>query len=155
MNPNIPQITTGNPLASRWQNDSSNPEETPAGYRDQWFEYNMDFLVPANTLAQNLFIILDRDADFVFRQLEPTAYQVGANTPYTLVGAFRFKDSFGNPLDDDLVTQEVHGPFFPQLILPAGSRFFLDFDNTQNAFQTQVAVILRGCKRFKRPGGSR
>jgi hypothetical protein len=38
---------------------------------------------------------------------------------------------------------------FPELMLPAGSRFFLDFDNTQQASQTQVAVILRGCKRFK------
>ena len=45
------QIITGNPLASRWQCDSSCPEETPVGYFDQWFEYNMDFLVPANTLA--------------------------------------------------------------------------------------------------------
>ena len=145
----IPQITTGNPLASRWQNDSSNPEDTPAGYRDQWFEYNMDFLVPANTLAQGLYIILDRDADFVLRQLEPTGYQTGtAGT--TLVGAFRFKDSFGNPLDDDLVLSEVHGPLFTELVLPAGSRFFLDFDNTQQGFQVQVAVVLRGCKRFKR-----
>ena len=142
------QITTGNPLASRWQNDSSCPDETPAGYFDQWFEYNMDFLVPANTLAQNLFIILDRDADFVLRQLEPTAYQESGN-PDALVGAFRFKDSYGNPLDDDLVTNEVHGPIFPELVLPAGSRFFLDFDNTQQAYTTQVAVILRGCKRFK------
>lgn len=144
------QIITGNPLASRWQNDSSCPEETPAGYFDQWFEYNMNFLVPANTLAQNLFITLDRDGDFVLRQLEPTGYQQGG-TSTTIVGAFRFKDSFGNPLDEDLVTNEVHGPIFPQLVLPAGTRFFLDFDNTQNAFTTQVAVILRGCKRFKVP----
>jgi hypothetical protein len=144
------QITTGNPLASRWQMDSSNPAETPAGYLDQWFEYNMNFLVPANTLAQNLFIVLDRDADFVFRQVEPTAYHYLNNTPTAIVGAFRFKDSFGNPLDDDLITNEVHGPFFPELVLPAGSRFFLDFDNTQQAFEVQVAVILRGCKRFKR-----
>jgi len=143
----IPQITTGNPLASRWQQDSSYPEETPKGYRDEWFEYAMDFLVPANQLAQNLFIVLDRDADFVFRQIEPTAYQTG--TFGAIVGAFRFKDGYGNPLDDDLITNEVHGPFFPELVLPAGSRFFVDVDNTQNAFQIQVAVILRGCKRFK------
>jgi len=141
-------IITGNPLASRWQQDSSMPEETPAGYSDVWFEYNMNVLVTANQLAQNLFITLDRDADFVLRQLEPTAYQSGG-TATVLVGAFRFKDSFGNPLDEDLILNEVHGPIFPELVLPAGSRFFLDFDNTQQAFTTQVAVILRGCKRFK------
>ena len=143
----IPQITTGNPLASRWQMDSSNPEETPSGSFDQWFEYNMNFTVPANTLAQGLYIILDRDADFVLRQLEPNGYELGTTTQ---VGAFRFKDSFGNPLDDDLVLSEVHGPLFTELVLPAGSRFFLDFDNTQQGFQVQVAVVLRGCKRFKR-----
>lgn len=140
-------ITTGNPLASRWQQDSSLPEETPQGFKDTWFEYAMNFVVPAQTLAQNLYIILDRDADFVLRQIEPTAYQAGA--PTVLFGAFRFKDSFGNPIDDDLVTQEVHGPLFPELVLPAGSRFFYDFDNTQQAFQVQTAVILRGCKRAK------
>jgi hypothetical protein len=143
-------ISTGNPLASRWQNDSSQPDETPSGYRDQWFQYAMNFTVPANTLAQNLYIILDRDADFVLRQIQPNGYQFGSPASGQ-VGAFRFKDSYGNPLDDDLVTQEVHGPIFPELVLPAGSRFFTDFDNTQNAFQAQVAIILRGCKRFKRP----
>lgn len=141
-------ITTGNPLASRWQQDSSCPEETPVGYFDQWFEYCANFQVPATTLAQNLFIVLDRDADFVFRGVQPTAYPVGGPTGQ-LLGAFRFKDSYGNPLDDDLVTNEVHGPFFPELVLPAGSRFFFDFDNTQNGATTQVAIILRGCKRFK------
>lgn len=143
-------ITTGNPLAMRWQQDSSCPDETPAGYFDQWFEYCANFQVPANQLAQNLFIILDRDADFVFRQVEPTAYEAG--DPTTLFGAFRFKDSYGNPLDDDLITNEVHGPFFPELLLPAGSRFFFDFDNTQQGFQVTVAIILRGCKRFKVSG---
>lgn len=149
MQPQMQLITTGNPLATRWQQDSSCPEETPPGYFDQWFEYAANFLVPAASLAQNLFIILDRDADFVFRQIEPTAYQNVAGDASILVGAFRFKDSYGNALDDDLVTHEVHGPIFPELVLPAGSRFFFDFDNTQNAFTTQVAIIMRGCKRFK------
>lgn len=148
MQPTTLTITTDNPLATRWQQDSSCPEETPGGYFDQWFEYCANFQVPANGLAQNLFIVLDRDADFVLRQIEPNGYPTAG--PVTeLVGAFRFKDSYGNPLDDDLVTQEVHGPIFPELVLPAGSRFFFDFDNTQNAFTTQVAIILRGCKRFR------
>jgi hypothetical protein len=91
--------------------------------------------------------VLDKDADFVLRQLEPTAYQAGHVT--TLVGAYRFKDGFGHSLSENLVTSEVHGPIFPELVLPKGTRFFVDFDNTQNAFSTQVAIILRGCKRFK------
>jgi len=148
MNPNIIPISTTNPLASRWQMDSSNPEETPQGYRDVWFEYTMNFTVPALTFAQNLFIILDGDADFVLRQIEPNAFQAG--TPATLYGAFRFKDSFGNPLDDDLLTSvDFYGPLFPELLLPRGKRFFLDFDNTQQAFTVTIAVILRGCKRVQ------
>lgn len=131
----------------RWQQDSSCPEETPDGYFDQWFEYAFNFQVLANTLAQNQFVVLDRDADFVLRQIEPTGYPIGLATD--LVGAFRFKDSYGNPLDDDLVTNEVHGPIFPELVLPAGSRFFFDFDNTQQGATTQVAIIMRGCKRFR------
>jgi hypothetical protein len=149
MNPNIITISTTNPLASRWQRDSSNPEETPQGYRDEWFEYTMNFTVSAETFAQNLYIILDGDADFVLRQIEPNAYQTGS--PTTLLGAFRFKDCFGNPLDDDLLTStDFYGPMFPELVLPKGKRFFLDFDNTQQAFDVNVAVILRGCKRFQR-----
>jgi hypothetical protein len=142
-----PTITTGNPLSSRWQRDSSCPEETPQGYRDQFFEYPMNFTVIANQLAQGLFITFDMDSDFVLRQIEPTAYQAGSSA--TLVGAFRFRDGFGNALSEDLVTNDVHGPIFPQLVLPAGSRFFMDFDNSQNAFSAIVAVILRGAKRFK------
>jgi hypothetical protein len=38
---------------------------------------------------------------------------------------------------------------FPDLWLPGGSRVFLDYDNTQQAFSQQIAVILRGCKRYK------
>jgi hypothetical protein len=140
-------ITSDNPLAPRWMRDSSCPEETPTGFRDQFFEYPMNFIVPANLFQQNLYIVLDKDADFVLRQLEPTAYQAGHVT--TLVGAYRFKDGFGHSLSENLVTAEVHGPIFPELVLPKGTRFFVDFDNTQNAFSTQVAIILRGCKRFK------
>jgi len=148
MNPNIVPISTINPLASRWQRDSSNPEETPQGFRDVWFEYTMNFTVNANTFAQNLFIILDGDADFVLRQIEPTSYQVGVPGTY-FYGAYRFKDCFGNPIDDDLVTAtDVYGPIFPELVLQKGKRLFLDFDNTQQAFAVNVAVILRGCKRF-------
>jgi hypothetical protein len=140
-------ITTGNPLATRWQRDSSCPEETPAGFRDQWFEYPMNFTVGANVFAQGLFITLDRDADFVLRGIQPNAYQTGAVS--TLVGAFRFRDGFGNALSEDLITQDVHGPLFPELTLPAGSRFFMDFDNSQQAFSVNLAVLLRGCKRYK------
>jgi hypothetical protein len=145
MTPNL--ITTGNPFSVRWQRDSSCPEETPAGYRDQFFQYPMNFTVAANQFAQGLFITLDRDSDFVLRSLEPNGFQAG--NALVLVGAFRFRDGFGNALSDDLVTQDVHGPLWPPLVLPAGSRFFLDFDNTQNAFATTVGVILRGAKRFK------
>jgi hypothetical protein len=127
--------------------DSSCPEETPTGFRDQFFEYPMNFTVPANLFQQNLYIVLDKDADFVLRQLEPTAYQAGSVT--VLVGAYRFKDAYGHSLSENLVTREVHGPIFPELVLPKGTRFFVDFDNTQNAFAAQVAIILRGCKRFK------
>ena len=147
MNPNILKIQTTNPLSSRWQRDSSLPEETPSGFRDVWFEYTMNFIVNANAFAQNLFIILDGDADFVLRQIEPNAYQTGS--PTTLYGAYRFKDCFGNPIDDDLVTStDVYGPIFPELVLQKGKRVFLDFDNTQQAFAVNVSVILRGCKRF-------
>ena len=140
-------ITTDNPLASRWQKDSSCPEETPTGYKDQWFEYALNFTVNANQYAQNLYITLDNDADFVLRQIEPTGYQAGNAT--VLYGAFRFRDGFGNALDEDLVTRDVHGPIFPELVLLRGSRFFLDVDNSQQAFALVVAVVLRGCKRFK------
>jgi hypothetical protein len=146
MTPTV-SITTDNPYASRWQKDSSCPEETPAGYRDQWFEYPMNFTVNANALAQNLFITLDRDADFVLRQIEPVAYQSGV--PGTLVGAYRFRDGFGNALSEDFITNDVHGPIWPELVLLAGSRFFMDFDNSQQAFNAIVAVMLRGCKRYK------
>lgn len=147
-NPNIIPITTNNPLAPRWRKDSTTPLGVPAGYREQFFEYAFDFLVNAGLFAQGVFITLDRDADFVLRQLEPTAYGVGIGGT---TGAFRFRDAFGNALNDDLINPvDVYGPLFPQLILPAGSRFFCDFDNTPNAFQTQVAIILRGAKRFKR-----
>jgi hypothetical protein len=145
MTPNL--ITTGNPFAVRWQADSSCPEETPAGYRDQSFQYPMNFTVAANQFAQGLFITTDLDSDFVLRSIEPNGYQAGNSL--VLVGAFRFRDSYGNALSEDLVTQDVHGPIWPELVLPGGKRFFLDFDNTQNAFATTVAVILRGAKRYK------
>jgi hypothetical protein len=142
-------ITTGNPLASRWQMDSSVPEETPQGFRDEWFEYTMNFTVSANTFAQNLYIILDGDADFVLRQIEPNGYQSG--TPTTQYGAYRLKDCFGNPLSDDLVSPgDVFGPIFTEIVLQKGRRVFLDWDNTQQAFELIIAVILRGCKRFPR-----
>ena len=143
-------ITTGNPLAVRWQMDSSCPEETPLGFFDQSFEYPMNFTVIASTLAQGLFITLDRDSDFVLRQIEPNAYRTGTPTTFK-IGAFRFRDGFGNELSNDLITgyDDVHGPIFPEVVLLAGSRFFLDFDNTQQAFGVTLGVILRGCKRFK------
>lgn len=147
MNPNIIPIQTTNPLVPRWRMDSSNPRETPDGFRDQFFQYSMNFTVAANILAQGLFVILDRDSDFVLRQIEPQGFQAGS--PQNAVGAYRIRDSFGNALSEDLLLQEVHGPIFPELWLPGGSRVFLDFDNTQQAFSVQVAVILRGCKRFK------
>lgn len=148
MNPNIIPITTTNPLVPRWRLDSSNPSETPAGFRDQFFQYSMNFTVAANILAQSLFIILDRDADFILRQIEPQGYQVGSAE--TAVGAYRLRDGFGNALSDDLLlSTDVYGPIFTELWLPGGSRVFLDFDNTQQAYAVQVAVILRGCKRFK------
>lgn len=148
MNPNTIQITTTNPLVPRWRLDSSNPSETPAGFRDQFFQYSMNFTVAANILAQSLFIVLDRDADFILRQIEPEGYQAGASS--TPVGAYRIRDGFGNALSDDLLlSTDVYGPIFTELWLPGGSRVFLDFDNTQQAFAVQVAVILRGCKRFK------
>jgi hypothetical protein len=140
-------ITTDNPLAPRWQRDSSCPQETPHGYRDEFFEYAMNFTVAASSFAQDLFITFDQEADFVLRSIEPTARRnlvlIAPNN------GFRFKDFAGNPLSDDLVTVDVHGPIFPELWLPAGSRFFMDFDNTQNAFAVTVAVTLRGAKRFK------
>lgn len=149
MNPNTIPISTTNPLVPRWRLDSSNPSETPAGFRDQFFQYSMNFTVPANVLAQALFIALDRDADFILRQIEPDAFQTGVE-PGALLGAYRLRDGFGNALSDDLLSlTDVYGPIFTELWLPGGSRVFLDFDNTQQAFSTQVAVILRGCKRFK------
>jgi hypothetical protein len=151
MNPNIIPISTTNPLASRWQRDSSNPEETPQGYKDVFFQYAMNFTVSANQFAQNLSIILDGDADFVLRQIEPTIFEAGS--PTVLVGAFRFKDCYGNPLDDDLLTStDFYGPIFTELVLQKGKRFFMDVDNTQQGFNVQVAVMLRGCKRFQKNG---
>jgi hypothetical protein len=149
MNPTTRIITT-NPLVPRWRMDSTNPSETPPGFRDQFFQYAMDFTIAANIFAQSLFIILDRDADFVLRQIEADAYQTGTSAGSQL-GAFRLRDSFGNPLSDDLLLlNDVFGPIFTELWMPGGSRVFLDFDNTQNGFSVQVAVTLRGCKRFKR-----
>lgn len=107
----------------------------------------MNYTVAAGILAQGLFIVLDRDSDFILRQIEPVGFQAGS--PATAVGAYRLRDGFGNALSSDLVLQEVHGPIFPELWLPGGSRVFLDFDNTQQAFTAQVTIILRGCKRFK------
>jgi hypothetical protein len=148
MNPNTIQITTTNPLVPRWRLDSSNPSETPAGFRDQWFQYSMNFLVTASVFAQGLFIALDKDADFILRQIEADAFQLG-QPPGAGLGAYRLRDGFGNALSDDLILPtDVYGPIFTELWLPGGSRVFLDFDNTQNAFSTQVAIILRGCKRF-------
>lgn len=148
MNPNLITISTTNPLVPRWRMDSTNPSETPAGYQDQFFQYSMNFQVPANVLAQGLFIILDNDADFVLRQVEPSAYLVGVG-PGSGVGAYRLRDGFGNAISDDLLSPvDVFGPIFPELWLPGGSRFFLDFDNTQQGSTAQVALILRGCKRF-------
>lgn len=141
------RIVTTNPLVPRWRMDSSTPSETPYGWSDEFFQNSMNFTVPASTLAQALFIILDRDADFILRQIEVDAYESGEAAGAGL-GAWRLRDPFGNPLSDDLLTSaDVYGPLFTELWLPAGSRFFLDFDNTQNAFEVQVAVILRGCKR--------
>lgn len=149
MTPSYIQITTTNPLVPRWRMDSSNPSETPAGYRDQFFQYSMNFTVPANILAQGLFIILDNDSDFILRQIEPQGYESGGAVNGQ-VGAYRLRDGFGNPISNDLLLgTDVYGPMFPELWLPGGSRVFLDFDNTQQAFTTQVAIILRGCKRFK------
>lgn len=144
---NIIPIDTTNPLVPRWRMDSSNPSETPAGYKDEFFQYSMNFTVAAGVLAQGLFIILDGDADFVLRQIEPQGYTAAA--PTTAVGAHRIRDGFGNALCDDLLLNEVHGPLFPELWLPAGSRVFLDFDNTQQASSVTAAIILRGCKRKK------
>ena len=149
MNPNIIPINTTNPLVPRWRMDSSNPSETPAGFRDQFFQYSMNFLVTASVFAQGLFIALDKDADFILRQVEADAFQSGT-APGGGLGAYRLRDGFGNALSDDLILPtDVYGPIFTELWLPGGSRVFLDFDNTQNAFSTQVTMILRGCKRFK------
>lgn len=149
MNPNLITISTTNPLVPRWRMDSTNPSETPAGYQDQFFQYSMNFQVPANVLAQGLFIILDNDADFVLRQVEPQGYNAAGGFAGTDASeGYRLRDGFGNAISDDLLLQEVHGPIFPELWLPGGSRVFLDVDNTQNGIEIQVAVILRGCKRF-------
>ncbi len=141
-----PTITTGNPLAPRWFADSTCPEETPSGYRDAFFEYPMNFIVAASIFQSGLFITLDREADFMLREIQPQAYNVAGGG---IVGLYRFRDGFGKNLSEDPLTNEMHGPIFPELWLPAGSRFFLDFDNTNNAFSVQIATILRGCKRFK------
>lgn len=149
MNPSTLAITTDNIFAPRWLKDSTCPEETPKGCRDQWFQYPMNFIVAANQLAQNLFITLDRDSEFVLRQIEPNGYQQKGGSPLTLVGAYRFRDGFGNALSEDFITNDVHGPIWPELVLPPGSRFFVDFDNSQQAFAVTLAILLRGCKRFK------
>ena len=130
-------ITSGNPLAPRWMQNSSCPEETPPGFRDQFFQYPMTFTVGTAVFAQNLFIVLDFDADFVLRQIESNNV------------VFRFKDSYGHSLSADLVTSEVYGPIWPELVLPRGSRFFVDVDNTQGVAPVTAAFILRGAKRFK------
>jgi hypothetical protein len=145
MTPTI--ITSDNPLAPRWLRDSSCPEETPTGFRDQFFEYPFSFQINASVYQQNLFIVTDLDADFVLRQIEANAYRLSNGVLVNSV--YRFRDAYGNSLSDDLLTGEVNGPIFPELILPKGERFFMDFDNTQNAFTVQVAFILRGAKRFK------
>jgi len=149
MNPTT-LISTTNPLVPRWRMDSTFTSETPDGFRDEFFQYSMNFIIAASTFAQSLFIILDRDADFILREVQVDAYD-SAVSPVVAgagLGAYRLRDGFGNALDDDLIRPlDVYGPLFTELWLPAGSRFFADFDNTQQAFTVQLAIILRGCKR--------
>ena len=45
--------------------------------------------------------------------------------------------------------RDVHRADLPGTLVAWGSSVFLDLDNTQNGVEIQVAVILRGCKRFK------
>lgn len=146
------------------------PYATPAGYRDQDFQYSFDFSntrllngvplanqqIGAGVTIQNIVLAMQPDLVFMWRGWKVISFNQNVNPLY-----IQFKDPIGNPLSPCPVplahialpsggvgwgTSTV--PIEPEIPCPAGSNVTVVIANPQPALAFNLPrVVLYGVKR--------
>jgi hypothetical protein len=137
-----------NPYATPVQN-GINPD-VPEGYVDQSFDYVYDVTLLANQQLRDAIVPIHTDSDFALRAV--------ILTQFTGVFSIRFSDSSGYWLSSGFLlngnflsgTVPYPYPFFPELVLPAGSRVGIEINELTGNPNT-IQMILRGVKRYRLP----
>jgi len=130
-----------NPMADQILNGYNYPH--CPNYVDQAFFPAATFTVPASSSVFNQLVLIDLDADFVWRGLVVNRLldlQFSDSENYSFSSDFipgtAFSTDFTNPF-----------PIFPEAFLPAGGKASFNIRNTTGG-ALSITIYLVGCKRY-------
>jgi len=144
-----------NILAPEWRLGNQCYPETPAGYKDSFFEYctNVNSLVAVpwtGEIVANVNFPLDSVSDFVGRSMSVNVLSTTGSAAGLI--AIRMRTSTGYELTDGFtLAAPISNVMFPELPLPALGGLYIDFmvvdgSGTSNSTMN-VQFVLSGVKR--------